>query len=168
MKKLLIALLVLLLVWTAAACSVAGEKKDAEQNKTSEPTAAEKETEPEPETEKPTEPSLPFEFTYKGLKLRVDSVEDYAYNAENDSFDPPQGKYVVATCSILEGEEATGSLSGLYDCLKMNGYEPDSIGTSGVMSLKSGQMYVGTETILSFRFDVPEDFDTASPAFTAE
>ncbi len=164
MKRALTLLLALLMLWTLAACSesTSDRKKDSKQDKTSD-TQKPEETEPEAPAS-----NLPFEFTYKGLKLQVTTAEDYEYNAEEDNFDAPQGKYVAAGCSILEGEAPTGDLGGLYDCLKMNGYEPASIGTSGVMSLVSGQMYVGTETVLTFRFDVPEDFDAAGAVFTAD
>ena len=168
MKRLLIVLLVLLLVFSLAAC--AGNKdsdgKDSKKDKTSD--TAEQGNENEPEPDEGPEPNPDFEFAYNSLKLKVSSVEDFPYDPENESIEAPEGKYVLVSCNILEGEEATGELGGLYDCLKMNGYAPVSIGTSGVMNLKSGAMYVCDETILTFRFDVPEDFDITRPYFTAE
>ena len=173
MKRFLIVFLALLMALTAVSCSLLKKEdaKDDDKDKTEETEKSKKkkkDKETETETEKETEADLEFEFTFKSLKLKVNAVEEYEYDAESDSFEAPEGKYVVVNVNILEGEEATGELSGLYDCLKMNGYEPVNIGTSGIMNMNGGKMFVGTETVLSFRFDVPEDFDIARPVFTAE
>ncbi len=175
MKKLLIILLALVMVLGVVACT---DKKSAESDgkgddkKTEEKDKKDAEsTEDSESTEKTAEDEgngVGFEFEYKSLKLKVDSIEDHEYDPENDSYDAPEGKYVIVTCSILEGEESQDSLGGVYDCLKLNGAEPVNVGASGSMKMVNGGIYVSTETVLNFRFDVPVDYDTAKPDLSAD
>ena len=163
MKKLLIALLALVMVLTAVACAqkkkTVSDDEDADKSSRSNTTEAVENTE---------EATKDFEFTYKSLKLKVASVEEHKYDPDSDSFDAPEGKYVIVTLDILEGEEATSELSGLYDCFKLNGIEADNFGISGSMRMTGDKMYVNTDTHLEARFDVPSDFDVAKAQFTAE
>ena len=162
MKKLLIALLALAIALTAVACAAKSAKTDeTTAPKETDTTAAATETETKMAAEE-------FEFTFKSLKLKVSSVEDYAFDAESDSFDAPAGKYVKVNCAILEGEEPTKELSGIYNSVKLNGGEPVNVSTSGQLSLVMGEMYVGTDAIISFIFDVPADFEVTGSDFTAE
>ncbi|MBO4868469.1 MAG: hypothetical protein J5585_02020 [Clostridia bacterium] len=171
MKKLLIVLLALVMVLGVVACgdkktSTVNDNKD-DDKKTESKTAKDEDSEKEAATtEELANPE--FEFTFESLTLKVSSVEDYEYVAENVDFDAPEGKYVIVACNVLSGELSTGKLSGIYNCLKLNGAEPVKVTTSGIMNISGGQMSVGTETIINLIFDVPADFDNAKPYFTAD
>ena len=169
MKKLLIILLALVMVLGVVACT---DKKSADSdNKGDDKKTEAKDKEDDESTEGTSEDEgngVGFEFEYKSLKLRVASVEEHEYDAESDSYDAPEGKYVIVTLDILEGEEATSELSGLYDCFKMNGIEADNFGISGSMRMTGDKMFVNTDTHINARFDVPADFDVSHPDLSAD